>query len=421
MFKFLDLRQYRKAVFAFIAFVFLHSLMYFDYINLDANIYSWASIGLVLVLAVLCIVSVSPKKMPASHWVLGLMAVPMLSFIPCWLENGQSIVSSAKAYMPLWLPLLYYLLHKSQITEGELVKMLTVFAVVRILITVIQQFTYPEYLFTFRPEGLDTSGLFKGIERRSGIYRFCIEDTFLSMFLVFYYFGKMSKSFRFPDLMLFLLGVLGVYIDQTRQLMLSTVLALLLVFLFSVRIKYKWLIVFVLAVLGSIVVLNFETLFGDLVLMTDRDLNDDNIRLLSYSTYLFEFWGGPLSVIFGNGPMGSSPYGQQLLYMYENLKLFHSDVGIVGAANLYGVVTVLFYFAFLFFFVFRNWKTFRLHIKMYFIAQLINLPMICIFTQRVNCMIFLVFMLFLCDKDIKRYERTLQCRASRRISSTASC
>lgn len=408
MFKILDLRQYRKIVLVFTAFVFLHSLMYFDYININPTYYGWVSNGLVLLLGAVCIISVSPRKMPASYWLLGLLAVPMLSFLPCWLENGQSPISSLRTYLACWLPLLYFLLHKSKISERELVLVITVFAVTRTLITIVQQFTYPDYLFTFRPEGLDASGMFKGIERRSGIYRFCIEDTFLSMFLVFYYFWRMTKRFKITDLCLFLVGLLGVYLDQTRQLMLSTVLSLVLVFLFTVRIKHKALIVFLLAAIVGVVVLNADTLFGDLLLMTSQDLNHNNIRLFSYSTYLFEFWGGPLSVVFGNGPAAwDSAYGQQVAYMYENLKLFHSDVGIVGAANLYGVITVLFYLAFLVFFVFRNWKKFRIHIKMYFVAQLINLPMICIFTQRVNCMVFLGFMLFLCDKDIRRYDRRI--------------
>jgi hypothetical protein len=408
MFKILDLRQYRKIVLVFTAFVFLHSLMYFDYININPTYYGWVSNGLVLLLGAVCIISVSPRKMPASYWLLGLLAVPMLSFLPCWLENGQSPISSLRTYLACWLPLLYFLLHKSKISERELVLVITVFAVTRTLITIVQQFTYPDYLFTFRPEGLDASGMFKGIERRSGIYRFCIEDTFLSMFLVFYYFWRMTKRFKITDLCLFLVGLLGVYLDQTRQLMLSTVLSLVLVFLFTVRIKHKALIVFLLAAIVGVVALNADTLFGDLLLMTSQDLNHNNIRLFSYSTYLFEFWGGPLSVVFGNGPAAwDSAYGQQVAYMYENLKLFHSDVGIVGAANLYGVITVLFYLAFLVFFVFRNWKKFRIHIKMYFVAQLINLPMICIFTQRVNCMIFLGFMLFLCDKDIRRYDRRI--------------
>lgn len=407
----LDLRQYRLAALALVSFVFLHSLSYFDYVNINPTLSGWTSNGLVLLLVLLCLISKSPRRMPAQYWFLGLLAVPMLSFVPCWLENGQSPVVSLRAYMNVGMALVYFFLHKSAIRERELVNVLTAFAVIRTLITIIQQFTYPDYAFTSRPEGLDFLGNFKDIEVRSGIYRFAIEDTILSMFLVFYYFWKMTRRYNPYDLFFFLFGLVGVYLDQTRQLMLSTILALGIVMLFSLRIRKNWkVIAIVVVILGGVLAFFAETLFGELLAMTQGDLSGGRyIRTLAYTTYLFDFWGGPLSVIFGNGPIGgSSVYGERVQYMYENLRLFHSDVGIVGAANLYGVVTVLFYFAFLVFFVFRNWKKLRIFLKMFFVAQIINMPMICIFTQRTNYMVFLAFMLFLCDRDIKRYDKLVQ-------------
>lgn len=411
----LDLRQYRLAALVLISFVFLQSLSYFDYVNINPTWHGRISNGLVLLLMLLCLISRSPRRMPAQYWFLGLLAVPMLSFLPCWLENGQSPVVSLRAYMNVGLALVYFLLHKSAIREQDLVNVLTAFAVVRTLIVIIQQFTYPDYAFTSRPGGLDALGDYQDIEIRSGLYRFAIEDTFLSMFLVFYYFWKLTCRFNPYDLFFFLFGLVGVYLDQTRQLMLSTILALALVMLFSRRIRRNWKIVLiVLVILGGIVAFFADRLFGELLMMTQGDLsNGQYIRTYAYTTYLLEFWGGPLSVIFGNGPIGGvSAYGEEIQYMYENLRLFHSDVGIVGAANLYGIVTVLFYFAFLVFFVFRNWKKLRIHLKMYFLAQIINLPMICIFTQNVNCMVFLAFMLFLCDRDIKRYDKLVQNKQS---------
>lgn len=398
----LDLRKFPKASLVFVGFVFLHSLMYFDYIGINPTYYGWISNILSLALIASLFVIKGPLRTPSSPWLLLFLMVPMLSFLPCWIENGQSPLVSARAYLSSFLPLVFFILLRSGAKEKDLVKMLTLFAVVRTLINIIQQFTYPDYLFTFRPEGLDATGYFKGIEVRSGIYRYCIEDTFLSMFLVFYYFGRLLKRIDLSDVFFFFFGLFGVYLDQTRQLMLSTLIALVLVPLLSLRGKRRLILFVIMSLVILLAAINAAVLFEDLILMTTRDLDYDNIRILSYTTYLLEFWGGPLSVIFGNGPVGDSAYGQQIAYMYENLKLFHSDVGIVGALNLYGIVTVLVYFAFIVFFVFRNWKKFRIHIKMYFVAQFINMPMICIFTQRVNCMIFLAFMLFLCDKDIRR-------------------
>ena len=408
----LDLRRYRLLVLLLIAFVFLHSLSYFDYTGVNPTYAGWISNGLSIALFLLCILSKSPRRMPAQFWFLGLLAVPMLSFLPGWLENGQSPLVSFRAYMNVGLALVYFLLHKAQVKEREVVTVLTVYAVIRTMIVIVQQFTYPEYLFTSRPEGMDIMGVYKDIEVRSGLYRYQIEDTLLSMFLVFYYFWRMTRRFSPYQLFFFLFGLVGVYLDQTRQLMLSTVLALAFVILLSLNMKKNWRVVGLVALLfASVFVFFFDSLFGDLFFMTGSDLSEGNIRLLAYSTYLLEFWGGPLSVIFGNGPIGGvSAYGDQVQFMYERLRLFHSDVGIVGAANLYGIVTVLFYLAFLVFFVFRNWRKFRIFVKMYFIAQIINMPMICIFTQPAYCMVFVGIMLYFADRDIKRYDAIAKIR-----------
>lgn len=403
----IDLRKNKNAVLAFVLFVFLHSLMYFDYVGVDATTYGRFSNLLVLLLIPLCIICRSPKSMPGQYWVLGFLLVPVLSFIPCWLENGQNPITSLRAYMNSALVLVFFLLHKAQVKESDLVKGITLFALIRIIITVIQQFTFPDYLFSSRLEGFDTLGYFADIEVRSGFYRYNIDDTLLSMFLVFYYFWRLTKRINTQDAVIFLIGLLGVYIDQTRQLMVSTVLALFIFLFFSSRIRYKWAILLAVGIVSLIVVFNADILFGDLLFMTQDDMSSDNIRLRTYATYLFEFWGGPLSVVFGNGPVGNSAYGEQVLYMYTDLKLYHSDIGIGGAANLYGVVFVLFYLSFYIFYVARNWKKLRGYLKMYFMAQVINLPMICVFTSRVYSFIFMSFMIYLCDLCIKRYDRRI--------------
>lgn len=56
---------------------------------------------------------------------------------------------------------------------------------------IVEQFTYPHYWFAYRPEGYAADGHFYGIEIRSGIMRFYIMDTYMSMFLVFI----ISKSY----------------------------------------------------------------------------------------------------------------------------------------------------------------------------------------------------------------------------------
>lgn len=402
----IDLRKYRKAVAGVTFFVFLHSLRYFDFIGLSPVFFGRLANVMALLLILVCFISRSPRRIPGRDWLLGLLLVPMLSFFPCWLENGQSPVESMRAYLPTFLALVYFLPHKARMDSKSVLDTLTVFAVTRTVIYIVQQFTFPDYWFAFRPEGLDAaSGTFKDVEIRSGIYRFYIEDTYLSMFLVFRYFQNLLRRITGKDVLLFLIGLAGVYLDQSRQFMFSTIASLGLVFFFSSKNRYKSLIFIGLGLVVVLTSRHFYKLFGDLMDMTQGDLSRDNIRLLSYTTFALELWGGPLSVIFGNGPIGNSAYGENVRYLYENLGMYHADVGLVGAANLYGIVTVLFFVAFYIFFIARNWKKLQMHLKMYFLALLINAPLVTIFTQSINWFVFFGFMLFLSDRDIVQYDR----------------
>jgi hypothetical protein len=227
------------------------------------------------------------------------------------------------------------------------------------------------------------------------------------MFLVFYY---LQKSIRKPTpfhLILLFIGLAGVYLDQSRQFMISTVLSAFLVYFIFSNYRRKWLILIPVAIALVLVAVNSAPLFDELMDITKDDLSGDNIRLLAFATFGLEFWGGPLSVVFGNGPAGQSAYGEQVTYMKETMGLFHSDVGLVGAANLYGIVTVLLFIAFYVFYIARNWKKIQPFLRMFFIALLINSPLVTIFTQNINWFVFFAMMLYLSDRDIVHYEKKL--------------
>lgn len=414
----IDLRKYSKIALVGVVFLFLHSLKFFDFIGLNETLHVFIGKLLALALIGLCLFSKGPKHIPGGYWMLALLVVPMLSFIPCWLENGQSPIKSFSVYLPYGFALVYFVLHKARISPSELIRILTVLALIRMAIYIIQQFTYPYYLFAFRQEGLNSFGVFTGIEIRSGIYRYYIEDTYLSMFLAFYYLQRTIKHRRLTDLLLFTAGLAGVYLDQSRQFIAATLIAIVFVLFVGSSIKHKgWIILCLCAVL-AVVLFNSQKLFEDLFLMTKDDLSSDNIRLLAYTTYAFELWGGPLSIIFGNGPPGDSAYGEHVRYYCEELRLFYNDIGIVGAANLFGIATVLLFLAFYVFFVFKNWRKLQIHLKMYYIAMLVYLPLVSIYTQSINWFVFFAFMLYLSDRSIIGYNRRMhKLRESRAVKT----
>lgn len=394
-----------RIILGVVLFLFLCSILFFDYLGFERMYVDMLTkVCAVCLFFYVMFFPWTNRRMHFQYLVLGLVLVPMLSFIPCYSENGQTFIDSFKAYSFFFLFFVYYLCHDGKITETDLVKWITILAIIRTLILIIQQFTYPNYWFALRPDGFDQhTGLFRHeIEIRSGIYRFYIEDTFLSMFLVFYYVDKLTKTIKMKYVVLVLYGLLGIYLDQSRQFMASTIGALFFVLISNSRMKNKYSLLSFVTIVLIIIYFNFNILFGNLINLTDEDLSMDYIRVASYNHYLYDAWGGPFSFIFGNGPVGgSSAYGKVSLYYEQEMRYFHSDVGIVGALHLFGVVTVLYLF-FAYYTILRRWKQLDDHIKMFFIGTLFNIPLVCIYTQRPGYYVFWSFMLYLADLSIIR-------------------
>lgn len=386
-----------------IGFIFLQYLHYFDYVKYDVvlggNI---CKIMAIFVMLVFIFGKYSINICPSKKYVIGFVFIPMLSFIPCYFEHGQSFVESFRVYLPCMILFLYFYMHKEKISVKTLINILTIFAVVRTSILIVEQFTYPNYLFAFRPETYDENGILKPIEVRSGIYRYYISDTYFSQFLIFYYFQKITEKYRLKYLVFLVFGLVGLYLDQTRQFMVTTVLALVIISLLSSNFKHKKLTISFI-ILSGIVILNFsDILFGSLMSQTSDELNEDNIRYLSYYTYFSSYWGGPLSYIFGNGIAGNSAYGiemQKLTFVYG---LWRADVGIVGFLNQYGYVSVLYFLLFYILYLRKNWKYIDVHLQMFFLASLLNLPLVVFFVNNTNWYVFWAFMMYLLDEAVVR-------------------
>lgn len=386
-----------------VAFIYLHSLHYFDYIKYDPTIGGWIS----KLIAILCLLifffnKYTVKECPSKYYVMGFLFVPMLSFIPCYFEHGQSFIESFRAYLSLFVLFLYFYLHKKHFTAKTIINILTLFAVVRTIILIVQQFTYPNYLFAFRPEGYDEMGVFHEIEIRSGIYRYYISDSYLSQFLIFYYFQKLTEKYSIKKILLLVIGFIGLYLDQSRQFMATTAGALIFITVLSSKYKHRYSAAIILLILGAILYNYWDVLFGSLAEKTSDEMTKDNIRVVAYYTFFYDFWGGPLSYLFGNGLAGNSEYGIEMGHMMQDLKLFRSDVGIVGFLNQYGIVSVLFFLIFYASFLRKNWRFLDMHLKMFFCATFLNLPLVVFFVNNLNWYAFWAFMMYLLDESIVR-------------------
>lgn len=382
--------------------VFLHSIQYFDWIKYNIYIGRIISFSLGVALFLYFVQAKKHIHLPYTKFIVGFTFIPFLSIIPCRIENGQSLTESLYVYMPFCFLLVYYLLARNKISEEDIVKWLTIFAVTRTAILIIEQFTYPTYWFAYRPEGYAADGHYYGIEIRSGIKRFYIMDTYLSMFLVFYYLQKLSSCIKLKYVLLFLYGLIGIYIDQQRQYMISTILTIVLFTMFSTKMKYKNVIVFLFCIVSLVIYIYSDQILGQILESVVEDTNEDNIRLFTYHTYGVEFFGGPLSYIFGNGfPAVSGSYAKSVSSL-RSMGLTQTDIGIVGLYSYYGLTTLMFFIYFYIYSFRKYWHSLDSHIKMFIIASIINLPLFTMFSCHLDSYPFWGIMLYLADLSIIR-------------------
>lgn len=393
-----------KFALVLVIFVFLHTLRYFDYIEFNPTIGGWISKICSLFFIFFSIKNrFIVEDMPMKNVFLGLLLIPISSFLSCWIENGQSFFESARVYLPYFLVLVYFYCHKKRIDENSLIKWITILAIIRTSLLIIQQFTYPDYWFAFRTEGYDEDlGIVKEIEVRSGILRFYIEDTYLSMFIVFFYLQKMLERFNWRIFVIFLYGLVGIYMDQSRQFMVTTFASIFIVLLFGSSIKQKlkylgWLSIFVV-----ILFVFADRLFEELMEKTVDESSEDNIRIMAYYFFSVDFWGGPLSIVFGNGLPGRSSYGDLCKYYSTDYGLYRADVGIVGAMSLFGIVSVIYLLYAFGVILIKKWNCIDAYLRMFFLSSFLSIPLITIYTQNLNYFVFWSLMFYLMDLSIKK-------------------
>lgn len=362
-----------------IVFLFLSSLCFFSYVNLDLVFFGRISkVYLALFFIFLLLKWRNIKSLalhfPSKNYVLLFLALPFITTFSCLSEHGQSLSSSLSVMFPHLILCVYFYLILSGVDKKDLIKIVILFALIRTSLTIIEQFTYPNVLFAFRMDKYNEYGVFIPLEMRSGFYRFLISDAYyLPMFAGFYAFSKLVENVTLKYLFVFLFCCFGLYMDQSRQIMFSFILCLTLLPLFkknSQFLKYA----FFIAIIVSVLYVYANVLFGETFLKTKDELNDDNIRVLSY-TYYFTNTGSWLTTLFGNGFAGDSMFGKEVSKL-EDMGLFRVDIGIVGAIHLLGYVFIATFILYYINVVRKNWKYIDSPLQLMLISILCNIPLI---------------------------------------------
>jgi hypothetical protein len=260
-----------------------------------------------------------------------------------------------------------------------LLKLLIVCSIIWTILEIVQQYTYPNFIFYTRGDEIVFGG--RPIEIRNGIYRFMITDYIIALFSLFIVWQNcLKKNIALRERLIFILILLmifiGIYYNQTRQIMIATVIAIFvnIPYLFKNRRVLSMNLFFALILGFALIIIYYsDLLFGELIDLTEDHIEDtDYVRYKAISFFTFDYWNHWINVIFGNGwHISSSPYGEDYMYYHDIMLLSRGDVGIIGIFNAYGLIFIFAYIGYLFLMMRKLWGFLEYYQKLFFISSLI--------------------------------------------------
>lgn len=329
-------------------------------------------------------------------FVLCFMLFPFLSMIPAYIIHGQSFIQTINASLFHLGYIFYFFLIAIKAKEHDVIRSFIILGILWCVIEAVQQITYPNYWFATRTDTFDHD-----IEIRNGIYRFNVLGKEFGLILLFYCFEKyiISKNNR-AFLLGILLGLIGIYLYATRQIMAAAIISLFLGLFYMKKIKLSTVLILLSVV--SIIYLNSDALFGEFINAT-KDIDEDYIRFIAYNFYGLEYNDNNiLAVLLGNGDANRfSLYGREINSIEQDLFLYRSDIGIVGMYSLYGAIYVLSILLF-FIYMFKMRKYIDVYLKMYIFLMLVTSVMMFNFGYTGHVVMTTSCIFYLIDCSIKR-------------------
>lgn len=307
-------------------------------------------------------------------YVIALVGLPILSFIPAYFIHDQSFIDSALVQRSLAYWLFYFYLHQRSMSERTVITAIGLVAILWCTITIGQQFTYPRFWFLGRVlDNVETP-----VALRAGVYRFMIPAPEYSALIALFCINRFLTSRKVHWIVFSAPFLVGIYFYGTRQVTFSVILAVGFLTLSGAAVnirKYAPAAFGFLILTGISIVYFWEQVFGEFAQMTADDASTDNIRVKAFHYFVLEHWDGWINPIFGNGVAHkTSAYGQQIMALKWS-GFFQSDIGIFGAFSTYGIIYVLAVFAFLVKSITKPCAPSKIYLRAYFVYTLITVPL----------------------------------------------
>lgn len=327
-------------------------------------------------------------------WLLAF--IPFFSYIPALVLHDQSILDSFRASGSRNLMYLtFFVLMIRNYKEEEIIKVVMAMGAFWAIIQIVQQFTFPKFWFSY---SVDED---MGVQVRNGIYRFAPFGREFGLLFVFISFVRYIKEKKTIYLLALLLGVVGVYLTVTRQIVVAVLIAIIYGLHQTKVLRSKSSLIFI--VFALVLYSNMDILIGDFAEMTDSNLSNDYSRFNSYLFYGLEYnQGNLLAFLFGNGdPCVGSNYFSEIENFQRNFGLWRSDIGVVGMYSSYGIIYMIPIITF-FYTLFKYRKFIDLEYQMFGILVLLTSVMLWHFGHTFEHVVPMACVYYLMDLSYRR-------------------
>lgn len=345
---------------------FYSFLLYTDNINYPIVIQVVSAILLLSNIEIM----MKPKGCFWGGELLFLIFTYILSSISSAILYNQNFYDSAKVICDMLLAIqLYYVLKKWHISEKKILSCLIWISVVYTFLEIIQQYTYPLYLFNGRPP-YEGTGL---LEQRMGLWRFYIfgiDFCLLAFFAVYQnVLEKKNVSVNIIFVLFLFIGIVFFVARKSIYATISCVIIGLIIYRNNSRntITTKVLMMMFIALVFSVLPSYLEELNEQTVYSLEN--SENFIRVIAADYFINKFNDSFLYVLCGAGMAGGSSDLQiQLNYLIQMYGIYQEDCGFVGYYSKFGLIGLV-AMLWIVFKIIKNYKYIDLYLLLYLILR----------------------------------------------------
>lgn len=272
--------------------------------------------------------------------ILMLIVIPFFSALPAYLFHGQDFGDTFLAARPCLLLLFYFYVKKKGLGIESIESLLVYFGVIVAAIYIIQYFTFPTTYF----QQVKEQDIF---DERGGISRVFIQDPLYIVFALFFLSNKIIKKATIRDVLLLVICLVGILFTATRQVIFLSLGTLFIYFILSMNFKlkktYRTIGLFI-CLIGVLLYNGGSQFMGKLIALTDeqQSIGSDYIRIQEGDYFLTTYMPSDFAYLIGNGVnYGKSRYGQEISKLEREEGFFRSDIGLIGAVSMFGIIYLL--------------------------------------------------------------------------------